>query len=149
MWNRKLTIEQANEIRAAYWLPRIRDGLDPGEIPLKDERDTIYPTHRGLAKRYGISTYAVHRIISGKSYRSDKRVNPPDRRQSVLSADEKAYARERWQAGDSLRTIAAVLGMTPTGVWYHVKGIPAPPKKWSRRSVERLSDALTTATSAA
>lgn len=148
MCNRKLTQQQADEIRALYWGPRIRDGLDPDERPFKHEQDTIYPMQRTLAARYGVSVYAIHNVLHNKTYTGPRKWSAV-RQRPPLTPEERLWAQERWRAGDTLSSMANVLNVSRTCIWKNVQGIPAPPKKWARRSVERLSDALTTATSAA
>ena len=144
----KLTPDQATAIRKAYWLPRLRDGWEPGMSPVMDGNGGAYPTLKRLAAEYHVGTCTIHRALYWQSY-TNRTPRTPRRRRPPLTPEERRWAEERWRAGDTLAQIAVTLGISRTGVWHHVKGIPAPAKKWSRRSVERLRDALTAATNAA
>jgi hypothetical protein len=128
--NPRLTPTDAKLIRYVYAQGLKQAGLEMGQH-VKGTRESGYISMRELAEHYKISVCTISNIIHGRSYTG------APRRQSVKPPRDPTRperARQLWREGWTTRQIAAELGITHSGVWCSVKGIPAPPKRWTRRS---------------
>jgi transposase len=139
--NPRLTPTDARLIRYVYAQGLRQAGLQRGEH-VKGGRNTAYISMRELAEHYGVSVCTISNIINGRSYTGAPRRDPvmPSR-----DPTRPERARQLWRAGWTTRQIATELGITHSAVWYSVKRIPAPPKRWTRRSRRLLATSLAVA----
>lgn len=137
----KLTITDAKLIRYVYAEGLKAAGLERGEH-IKCGKESGYISMRELAEHYGVSVCAISNIINGRSYTGAPRREPV---MPVRDPARPERARQLWCEGWTTRQIAEELGITHSAVWHSVKGIPAPPKRWTRRSRRLLATSLAVA----
>jgi hypothetical protein len=117
-------------IHAAYWQPRARMGITPGEDAATLRASTYdgAPTMADVAAQFGVSQSVVWRAVHGRSY-DRTRTYPRRSRQEGLRPSERQAVVAAYAEGVPVCVIAEIFRLSRTRVWRLGAAAGLPPRR--------------------